>query len=115
MTMRTAGLLALLLLAAPSLSGCASCQPLLDVRHCLDGCGTGPDAVEVVWTEEDAEAWPDVDRLLRTAEAGEHEHMEWSRERSVAFWDHYGVEGKEPDLVVHRDEEQYRVRVLTCD
>lgn len=106
--------LVLLSVLATGLSGCTSCEPLLDVRHCLDGCEPGPDAVEVVWMEEDAEAWPDVERLMDGLPAGEHDHAEWTEAQAQAFWDHYGVEGDEPELVVHRDEQQYRVRVLSC-
>lgn len=98
------------------LPGCLGCQPLLEVRHCLEAqCEASPDAVEVAWGAADAEAWPDVDRLLRAAEAGEHEHMEWTGAQEDAFWAHYGVGGEERELIVHRDGERFRVRVLACD
>lgn len=104
------------LLALVFLAGCLDCQPLLEVRHCLERqCDPSPDAVEVAWTEEDAQTWPDVDRLMDRTELGEHEHRKWTHEREQAFWQQYGVTGDRRELIAEKDDELYRVRVLTCD
>ncbi len=112
--MRALLLLSLALL--PPLSGCFGCEPLLEVRNCLEAqCAPSDDAVEVAWGAADAEAWPDVDALLRATTLGDHEHQQWTREREDAFWAHYGVDGDERELIVLLDGERFRVRVLTCD
>ena len=97
------------------LSGCLSCQPLLEVRHCLvDQCPPSEDAVAVVWTGAHAAQWPEVDALLRATPPGEHEHRDWPATKEQAFWDAFGVSGDERELIVTTDDGRFRVRVLTC-
>ncbi len=104
-----------LALALVGASGCIECEPLLEVRHCLETqCEPSADAVAVAWTQSDAAMWPDLDRILRSLEAGAHEHLKWTPEQEAALWDHYGVAGDEKELIVTLDDERYRVRVLSC-
>ncbi len=106
----------LMVLVAVANSGCTSCEPLLEARNCLDSqCVPSDDAVTITWSAEDARKWPQVDAMLRGLEPGEHDHMAWSNEPSNAILAHYGVEGDEPELIIHLDEERLRVRVLGCD
>lgn len=100
---------------AIALSGCLSCEPLLEVRNCLDHqCEPSANAVAVAWNAQHAADWPEVDRLLRATPAGEHEHAAWTEAKESAFWNAFGVSGDEPELIVTTDDGRFRVRILTC-
>ena len=112
-----AALLAAVVVALP---GCLSCEPLLEVRHCLDGQARclpedwSDDAKGVNWTTELAAAWPDVTALMDATDLGTHAHLKWTPEREDALWAAFGVSGDEPELFVTYRDDVYRVRVLTC-
>ncbi len=110
MILRAWPLLMLLLLA-----GCLECEPLMEVRHCLDDCAASDDAVFAEWTQEDAEMWPAFHALIIKAELGEHEHAKWTSEQEHAFWAHYNVTGDRKELHVTFEGESYRLKVLSCD
>lgn len=101
---------------AALVGGCVSCEPLLEVRHCLPTqCDPSDDAVAVVWTGAEAAEWPEVDALLRATPPGEHEHRTWTAAQEQAFWDAFGVSGDERELIVTTEDGRFRVRVLTCE
>ncbi len=105
-----------ILLLTPLLAGCFGCEPLLEVRHCLDTqCAGSSDAVRLNWTQELADQWPELDAFFGHVELGEHEHKHWTRDKEQALWAAFGVEGDEPELIIQHGEDRYRVRVLTCD
>ncbi|HET6399392.1 MAG TPA: hypothetical protein VFH47_07555 [Candidatus Thermoplasmatota archaeon] len=108
-------------LALALLPGCATdwCQPMLEVRHCVEGserCVPGEGDIVHAWTAEWAKAWPDIDALMRSAPEGEHAHADWSEERRVAFWTAVGTDPHEPrrEAFFEHGGNVYRVRVLTC-
>ena len=110
--------LVVLLLVAPALavavSGCTTCEPILEVRH----RDVAPDGVDVrPWTAEDGRTWPGVEALMRATGPGDHGHEDWTRQQERAFWQHYGIDLDQPEkeLWFVLDGEVYRVRVLTCD
>ena len=104
-----------------SSAGCLSlsCEPQLDVRHCLPDqprC-TPRDGDPVVPAGDPSLAgWPGLRDLLESTPAGEHRHATWNRTTEEAFWTAYGVdldqEGKR--LWVQDGEELFRVHVLSC-
>lgn len=109
--MRLLGLACLALL----LSGCVSCQPLLDVRNCLDSqCVPSGDAVELDWTPQLAAEWPELDAAMAATPLGDHHHNTWDEAMEQALWDAFGVTGDEKELIVHHDDGRFRIRVLTC-
>jgi len=84
----------LLVAGTASLAGCTSCQPLLDVRHCLAGqasCTPAGGDVVVAWNATWAARWPDVDGLLRDVPPGEHRHSSWTAQEADAFWTDHGI------------------------
>ena len=108
----------LLLLLVPAfaalLSGCTTCEPLLEARHRVDV----PDGIAVqTWTDADARAFPELDDLLRATPIGDHGHVTWTSARERALWAHYGIDLDQPakELWFDLDGEVYRVRVLSCD
>ncbi len=109
-------LLALMAVTAAALSGCVACQPLLEVRNCLDHqCQPSPDAMEVVWSSQHAADWPQIDALLDATNLGEHEHRKWDQAQEKAFWDYWGATGDQRELIVQHEGQTFRIRVLTCD
>lgn len=96
-------------------AGCLDCQPLLEVRNCLDHqCVPSDDAMELDWSAELAAQWPELDALLGSTELGAHGHREWTEAQEQALWDAFGVTGDQPELIVHHGDDRFRIRVLTC-
>jgi hypothetical protein len=104
------------MVALASLAGCLSCEPLLEVRNCLDHqCVGSNDAVRLNWTAELASAWPQIDHDMATTLPGEHHHADYTPVREDALWAAFGVTGDEPELIIQNGEQTFRVRVLNCD
>ena len=108
-----------LLLAALALPGCTdACLPLLELRPCTDegACGRRAQDPELAWDEAWAQAWPDVDRLLRRVPSGEHGHADWDRATAERWWRAVGVDPEAPQkqVFIRHEGALHRVRVLTC-
>ncbi|MGB1586700.1 MAG: hypothetical protein ACPHID_06615 [Thermoplasmatota archaeon] len=106
-----------LLLVAALLAGagCLDCQPLLEVRNCLDHqCDPSDDAVELDWTPQLAADWPELDAAMASTPPGDHHHNTWDEATEQALWDAFGVTGDEKELIVQHDDGRFRIRVLTC-
>ena len=119
MPLRLLALAGLLLAAAVPLSGCATCQPHLDVRHCApesERCRPAEGDRVLEWNPELAATFPDVARLLDGLEEGHHGHAEWTPEQEAGFWAFWGVPADDPEkqLFFQHGGGLYRVRVLSC-
>lgn len=98
-------------------SGCFTCDPQLDVRHCPAPTGTcDPGGHVVAWNPDLQDLFPDVHHAVTTLADGDHAHTSWTPEQAAAFWSFYHVEANAPDkqVFLDHDDRLFRVRVLAC-
>lgn len=99
-------------------SGCFTCTPQLDVRHCRDttgGCALEGQVV-VDWNPELRDLFPDIDHFLATLAVGDHGHADWTQAQADTLWSFYHVDADAPDkqVFLRHDGGVFRIRVLAC-
>ena len=110
------GLLLLVGLLVP-VSGCFTCAPQLDIRHCPQPTGTcDPSGQEIAWNPDLQDLFPDLHCFVMSLADGDHGHAQWTTAQAEAFWRFYHVDTEAPNkqVFLQAEGELFRVRVLAC-